>query len=202
MRSISIGMLCFFSSISTVSSYPVTYTIVYWYDVNVWHDLIFRFGLWCMHGSVCLCVFASDIYVDTSQEKKEFVQFSFFYLVWKSLEKKSKNSTHYYEVPTRVYTKSLHYHWCCSSLYYVTFSYLIFFIRFSPLDKIDLNVMLSYMLLFTCSFFLLFKSIYIPTILYFFLPINFVSDRIYSLPFSIFFFPFKVSRLLPQTACL
>lgn len=100
---------------------------------------------------VCVCIWYLCRYI--TGKKKSLFNSVFFYLAWKSLEKKSKNSTHYYEVPTRVYTKSLHYHWCCSSLYYVTFSYLIFFIRFSPLDKIDLNVMLSYMLLFTCSFF-------------------------------------------------
>lgn len=84
----------FFLSISTVSSYPVTYTIVYWYDVNVWHDLIFRFGLWCMHGSVCLCVFASDIYVDTSQGKKRVCSIQFFLFGLKiAWEKKQKQHT-------------------------------------------------------------------------------------------------------------
>lgn len=203
MRSISIGMLCFFSSISTVSSYPVTYTIVYWYDVNVWHDLIFRFGLWCMHGSVCLCVFASDIYVDTSQEKKEFVQFSFFF-IWleNRLRKKAKTAHTIMRCP-RAYTQNH-----CIIIDAVPVCIMLLFHTWSFSFVFLLLIKLTWMLCFhicCCLLALFFYSSnrYTYLLCYiFFCPLILYPIESIRFLFRLFFFPFKVSRLLPQTACL
>lgn len=179
-----------FLSISTVSSYPVTYTIVYWYDVNVWHDLIFRFGLWCMHGSVCLCVFASDIYVDTSQGKKRVCSIQFFF-IWleNRLRKKAKTAHTIMRCP-RAYTQNH-----CIIIDAVPVCIMLLFHTWSFSFVFLLLIKLTWMLCFhiCCCLLAIFSTLQIDIHTYyaiFFLPINFVSDRIYSLPFLIVFFSF------------
>lgn len=103
---------------------------------------------------VCLCVFASDIYVDTSQGKKRVCSIQFFLFGLKiAWEKKQKQHTLLWGAHARIHKI------IALSLMLFQFVLCYFFILdlfhsfFSSLDKIDLNVMLSYMLLFTCYFF-------------------------------------------------
>lgn len=97
-----------------------------------------------MFGTISYFDFGFDVCIRYSYaEKKEFESrfvVSSFFGYWnlemvRKAEKKQQNITHHYEMPTREYTKSMHYHGCCSSLYNVIFSILDLFRFFLLLVK-------------------------------------------------------------------
>lgn len=150
---------------------------------------------------VCVCIWYLCRYI-TGKKKSLFNSVVFFIWLENRLRKKAKTAHTIMRCP-RAYTQNH-----CIIIDAVPVCIMLLFHTWSFSFVFLLLIKLTWMLCFhiCCCLLALFSTLQIDIHTYyaiFFLPINFVSDRIYSLPFSIvFFFPFKVSRLLPQTACL
>lgn len=126
------------------------------------------------------------IHADTrDMRKRDEKKMSKFIFGYSNLEIVRRNKTTHIMKCPRVYTQNQ----CTSSM---PFQFVICFFSAFFRSVFPLGEMTSMFCFHTCCCLLVFYSSF--SYFCFFFPVNFVSDRIYSLPSLIFFLGFEVSR--------